>query len=64
MYNKTTRNTGAGVMYDRGESPRYNRNGIQVKNIKILKKFLSKKMACDLRIPLSFNSGNYETLEK
>lgn len=37
MYNKTTRNTGAGVMYDRGESPRYNRNGIQVKDIKILK---------------------------
>lgn len=64
MYNKTTRNTGAGVMYDRGKSPRYNRNGIQVKDIKILKKFLSKKMSCDLHIPLSFNSGNYETLEK
>lgn len=37
MYNKTTRNTGAGVRYDRRESPRYNRNGIQVKDIKILR---------------------------
>lgn len=43
MYNKTTRNTGAGVMYDRGESPRYNRNGIQVRKIKILKKFGVRK---------------------